>query len=33
MVDQPWFFDLDERYRALSRNGDALERFAAVIGF
>ena len=30
MAGQPGFFDLDERYRALSAGGDALARLAAV---
>jgi hypothetical protein len=33
MADQPGFFDLDGRYRALSAAGDPLERLAAVIDF
>jgi hypothetical protein len=30
---QPGFFDLDERYAALSEAGDPLERLGAVIDF
>lgn len=33
MSDQRGFFDLDERYAALSKAGDPLERLAAVIDF
>lgn len=33
MSGQPGFFDLDERYRALSKSGDPLERLAAVVDF
>jgi IS5 family transposase len=33
MADQRGFFDLDERYRALSAAGDPLERLAAVVDF
>ena len=33
MAGQPGFFDLDERYRALSAAGDALERLARVVDF
>ena len=33
MADQRGFFDLDERYAALSRAGDPLERFSAVVDF
>jgi hypothetical protein len=33
MAGQPGFFDLDERYRALSESGDPLERLAAVVDF
>jgi IS5 family transposase len=33
MADNPGFFDLDERYAALSRTGDPLERLAAVVDF
>ncbi len=33
MADQPGFFDLDARYRALSAAGDPLERLAAVVDF
>jgi IS5 family transposase len=33
MVGQPGFFDLDERYRALSAAGDALERLAWAVDF
>ncbi|EHL97011.1 hypothetical protein HMPREF9946_04450 [Acetobacteraceae bacterium AT-5844] len=33
MVDQPGFLDVDERYAALSRAGDPVERLAAVIDF
>lgn len=33
MAGQPGFFDLDERYRALSQSGDPLERLAAVVDF
>jgi hypothetical protein len=29
MADQPGFFDVDERYAALSAAGDPLERLAA----
>ena len=29
---QPGFFDLDDRYAALSKAGDPLERLAMVIG-
>ncbi|MGK2921763.1 MAG: IS5 family transposase [Methyloceanibacter sp.] len=31
--DEPGFFDLDERYRALSKSGDPLERLTAVVDF
>ncbi|MEM6934521.1 MAG: IS5 family transposase [Pseudomonadota bacterium] len=31
MTGQPGFFDLDERYRALSQSGDPLERLTAVV--
>jgi hypothetical protein len=31
MARQPGFFDLDERYRALSAAGDPLERLAAAV--
>ena len=30
---QPGFFDLDDRYAALSKIGDPLEQLAAVIDF
>ena len=33
MADQRGFFDLDERYAALSRAGDPLERLSALIDF
>lgn len=33
MVHSPGFFDLDERYAALSATGDPLERLAAVVDF
>jgi IS5 family transposase len=33
MARQPGFFDLDERYRALSAAGDPLERLAKVVDF
>jgi hypothetical protein len=33
MVRQPGFFDLDERYAALSESGDPLERLTRVVGF
>jgi IS5 family transposase len=33
MVGQPGFFDLDERYGALSAAGDPLERLAQVVDF
>ena len=33
MADQRGFFDLDDRYRALSAAGDPLERLAAVVDF
>jgi IS5 family transposase len=33
MAGQPGFFDLDERYRALSAAGDPLERLAAAVDF
>jgi IS5 family transposase len=33
MVRQPGFFDLDERYRALSAAGDPLERLAGAVDF
>jgi IS5 family transposase len=33
MTGQRGFFDLDERYAALSKAGDPLERLAAVIDF
>ena len=33
MAGQPGFFDLDERYRALSDAGDALERLARAVDF
>lgn len=33
MVDQPGFFDVDERYAALSAAGDPLERLSAVVDF
>lgn len=33
MAQSPGFFDLDERYAALSATGDPLERLAAVVDF
>jgi len=33
MAVQPGLFDLDERYAALSRTGDPLERLASVVDF
>ncbi len=33
MAGQPGLFDLDERYAALSRIGDPLERLAVVVDF
>jgi transposase, IS5 family len=33
MAGQPGFFDLDERYAALSGAGDPLERLTAVVDF
>ncbi|MFZ6763161.1 IS5 family transposase [Pseudoroseomonas sp. WGS1072] len=33
MAGQPGFFDVDERYAALSAAGDPLERLAAAVGF
>ncbi len=33
MCDQRGFFDLDERYAALSTAGDPLERLSSVIDF
>ena len=33
LAGQPGFFDLDERYAALSRTGDPLERLATVVDF
>ena len=33
MGGSPGFFDLDERYAALSASGDPLERLAAVVDF
>lgn len=33
MAHLPGFFDLDERYAALSKTGDPLERLAAVVNF
>ena len=33
MARQPGFFDLDERYRALSAAGDSLERLARAVDF
>jgi hypothetical protein len=33
MAGQPGFFDLDERYRALSAAGDALERLSRAVDF
>lgn len=33
MVAQPGFFDLSDRYTALSAAGDPLERLAAVVDF
>lgn len=33
MAGQPGFFDLDERYGALSKAGDPLERLSAVVDF
>jgi hypothetical protein len=32
-ADQPGFFDMDERYAALSAAGDPLERLSAVVDF
>ena len=32
-MDQPGFFDLDERYQRLSENGDPLVKLAALIDF
>lgn len=32
-MGQPGFFDLDERYRRLSRDGDPLVKLAALIDF
>lgn len=32
-MDQPGLFDLDERYAALSKRGDPLERLAGVVDF
>lgn len=32
-MGQPGFFDLDERYRRLSENGDPLVKLAALIDF
>ena len=33
MAGQPGFFDLDERYAALSTGGDPLEKLAGVVNF
>ncbi len=33
MMRQAGFFDLDERYAALSKSGDPLERLSAVVDF
>jgi hypothetical protein len=33
MADQPGFFDVDERYAALSAAGDPLERLSKVVNF
>jgi hypothetical protein len=33
IADQPGFFDVNERYAALSAAGDPLERLAAVVDF
>ena len=33
MTGQPGFFDLSDRYEALSAAGDPLERLAAVVDF
>lgn len=33
MAEQHGFFDLDERFVALSKAGDPLEQLAAVVGF
>ena len=33
MAVQPGLFDLDERYAALSKRGDPLERLAGVVDF
>ena len=33
MASQPGFFDLADRYAALSAAGDPLERLAAVVDF
>ena len=33
MAGQPGFFDLDERYAALSKSGDPLERLSDVVDF
>src|SRR3712207_404513 len=33
MAGQPGFFDLDERYQALSANGDPLVRLSQLIDF
>jgi hypothetical protein len=33
MVGQPGFFDLSDRYAALSAAGDPLERLATVVDF
>lgn len=33
MAGQPGFFDVDERYAAVSAAGDPLERLAAVVDF
>jgi hypothetical protein len=33
MAGQPGFFDLDERYKALSAAGDPLERLPLVVDF
>jgi hypothetical protein len=33
MASQPGFFDVEERYAALSAAGDPLERLSAVVDF
>ena len=33
MAGQPGFFDVDERYAALSAAGDPLERLSSVVDF